>query len=190
VFGIAVGDVNGDFKDDIALTGGQKFGSGGLSYYMLGNGDGTFQPPVSIGGYGEGENFPFVRDLNLDSRHDIGTAWSDGYIVSGGGAFVLLNTSATPNCAPPKANALRVHVCSPQNGQTVSQTFTYKAAGNAWDGIAKRMELWIDGKKVGQNLEDQLNVTATLASGKHEASFIAVDSFDNIATQSVSFNVQ
>jgi hypothetical protein len=98
--------------------------------------------------------------------------------------------NAATNCAPPKANALSVHICAPYNGQTVSQTFTYKAAGNAWDGIAKRMELWIDGKKIGQNLEDQLNVTATLASGKHQASFIAVDSFDNHVTQSVSFNVQ
>jgi hypothetical protein len=74
VFGIAVGDLNGDFKDDIVLTGGQKFGSGSLTYYMLGNGDGTFQPPVTVAGYGENESFPFVRDLILNSRHDIGTA--------------------------------------------------------------------------------------------------------------------
>jgi FG-GAP-like repeat len=190
VFGIAAGDMNGDFKDDIVLTGGQKFGSGSLTYYMLGNGDGTFQSPVSAAAYGEGESFPFVRDLNLDSRHDIGTAWTNGYIVNGGGAFVLMDTNATTNCAPPKANALRVHICAPLNGQTVSSTFTFKAAGNAWNGIAKRMELWIDGKKIGQNLEDQLNVTATLAAGKHSASFLAVDSFDNHATQSISFNVQ
>jgi FG-GAP-like repeat len=190
VFSIAAGDVNGDFKDDIALTGGQKFGSGSLTYYMLGNGDGTFQSPVSAAAYGEGESFPFVRDLNLDSRHDIGIAWTNGYMVNGGGAFVLMDTNATTNCAPPKANALSVHICAPLNGQTVSSTFTFKAAGNAWDGIAKRMELWIDGKKIGQNLEDQLNVTATLASGKHQASFLAVDSFDNHVTQSISFNVQ
>jgi hypothetical protein len=190
VFGIAVGDLNGDFKDDVVLTGGQKFGSGSLTYYMLGNGDGTFQSHVSVAGYGESESFPFVRDVNLDSRHDIGTAWTNGYIVNGGGAFVLLNTNATTNCAAPRPNALSVHICAPLNGQTVSSTFTFKAAGNAWDGIAKRMELWIDGKKVGQNLEDQLNVTATLAAGKHQASFIAVDSFDNHTTQTISLTVQ
>lgn len=52
------------------------------------------------------------------------------------------------------------------------------------------MELWIDGKKVGQSLEDQLTKTATLSAGKHVASFIAVDNFDNHVTKSVTFNVQ
>jgi len=47
------------------------------------------------------------------------------------------------------------------------------------------MELWIDGKKIGQNLEDQLKVTATLACGSH--TFVVVDSFDHYTSQSVSF---
>jgi hypothetical protein len=29
------------------------------------------------------------------------------------------------------------------------------------------MELWIDGQKLGQDLEDQLNVTVNLTSGNH-----------------------
>ena len=31
----------------------------------------------------------------------------------------------------------------------MDETFTFKGAGNAFNGIAKRMELWIDGKKIG-----------------------------------------
>lgn len=81
------------------------------------------------------------------------------------GKRLLLNTSAKVNCTPPNANAMVVHVCAPINGQVVGKTFTFRGAGNAWNGIAKRMELWIDGKKVGQNLEDQLHVTATLSRG-------------------------
>jgi hypothetical protein len=49
----------------------------------------------------------------------------------------------------------------PYNRQTVGTSFTFKAAGNAFDGIAKRMELWIDGKKFGQRLEDQFKKTVT-----------------------------
>jgi hypothetical protein len=184
--GIAAGDLNGDFIDDVVMVGGDVR-SYPLTGYLLGKGDGTFQPYASAPAYGEGENFPFIRDLNLDSRHDIGTSWDSSYAGNGGGAFTLLNTSATKNCAPPKANALSVHICAPSNGQTVGQSFTFKAAGNAWNGVAKRMELWIDGRKVGQNLEDQLKVKAALTRGQHTASFVVVDTFDNHVSQSVSF---
>jgi hypothetical protein len=52
------------------------------------------------------------------------------------------------------------------------------------------MELWIDGQKVGENLEDQLRVTTTLTSGPHTAHFVAVDSFDNYATESINFTAR
>jgi hypothetical protein len=52
------------------------------------------------------------------------------------------------------------------------------------------MELWIDGTKVGQNLEDQLNITTTLNPGTHTASFVVVDSFDNFTSKSVSFTTR
>ena len=131
------------------------------------------------------ENTPFVRGLNLDSRHDIGAAWSN---KTAGGAVVLTNTNATVLCAPPAANKLGVHICAPSNGQKVSSTFTFRAAGNGLNGIAKRIELWIDGKKVGQNLEDQVKFTATLSPGTHKASFVVVDSFDEYTSQSVTFS--
>ncbi len=73
--------------------------------------------------------------------------------------------------------------------ETVGTTFTFKGAGNAFNGIAKRMELWIDGTKVGQNLEDQLNVKTTLTAGTHTAAFVVVDSFDSYTSKSVTFTV-
>ena len=54
----------------------------------------------------------------------------------------------------------------------------------------KGNELWIDGAKVGQNLEDQLNVTATLEAGTHTASFVVVDTFDSYASKSVTFTIK
>jgi hypothetical protein len=73
---VAGGDLNGDFKTDIVLTGGGYLGSANPEY-MLGNGNGTFQPPVSIpfDNHASVMSFPFIRDFNLDSRHDIGAAW-------------------------------------------------------------------------------------------------------------------
>lgn len=185
--GLAPGDLNGDFKDDIVVVGGQKFGGGALADYMLGNGNGTFQSAVAMPTYGQDEQTPFLPDLNLDSRHDVGAAWTNGYIVTGGGAYIWLNPNAATNCTPPKPNMQSVHICAPYSGQVVGQTFTFKAAGNAWNGTAKRVELWIDGKKIGQNPEDQLHVTTSLSRGPHTASFGVVNTFDAYNSKSVSF---
>jgi hypothetical protein len=179
------GDLNGDFKDDLFLVGGNFQGSA-VSAYMLGNGNGTFQGAVSAPHWMDLQFYPFIRDLNLDSRHDVGIAWTSIF-DNVGGEETLVNTSAKVNCTPPKANVMAVHVCTPSNGQVVGRTFTFRGAGNAWNGIAKRMELWIDGKKVGQNLEDQLQVTTTLSRGAHKATFAVVNSFDEHVSGSVSF---
>lgn len=178
---MAAGDLNGDFKDDAVLVG--NTGYVGTVDYVLGNGDGTFGSLETLTGYGTLDGSPFVRDLNRDSRHDIGIDWGNS---TGSGAYILLNTNATPNCDPPKS-VLSVNICAPTSGETVGTTFTFKGAGNAFNGIAKRMELWIDGKKIGQNLEDQLNVTTTLTPGSHTASFVVVDSFDDYTSKSVTF---
>jgi hypothetical protein len=183
---ITAGDLKGNLKDDIVLVGGNVRGEP-LTGYMLGTGNGSFQSYESLYAYGTGESYPFIRDLNLDSRHDIGASWDGSYGDAGSGALVLLNENAETNCDPPPANALAVHICTPSEGQKVDTTFTFKAAGNAFNGIAKRMELWIDGKKVGQDLEDQLKITTTLSKGSHTASFVVVDSFDSSVAASVNF---
>jgi hypothetical protein len=182
---IAGGDLNGDFKFDIFLSGGTLMG-GPDSNYMLGNGNGTFQPMASAPSWGDAQFFPLIRDLDLDGRHDVAVAWTSWFNANGG-AEALRNTNAPVNCTPPPANALNVHICAPTSGQTVGQSFAFKGAGNAFNGIAKRMELWIDGKKIGQDLEDQLKITTTLTKGSHTASFVVVDTFDNSVSQSVSF---
>ena len=182
---LVAGDLNGDFKDDLFLAGGD-FQGGAVSGYMIGNGDGTFQGVSSAPTYMDLQNYPFIRDMNLDSRHDVGMVWTSIF-ENIGGEEMLWNTSSAQNCAPPKANALSVHVCAPANGQIVGKTFTFRAAGNAFNGVAKRMELWIDGRKVGQNLEDQLRVTTPLPRGPHTATFVVVDTFDEHVSGSVSF---
>jgi len=52
------------------------------------------------------------------------------------------------------------------------------------------MELRVDGKKVAQNLQDQLKAFITLTPGQHVATFTVVDSFDNHVSGSVSFTVR
>jgi hypothetical protein len=185
------GDLNGDFKEDAFLTAG--FG-GGLSNYLIGNGGGTFRGPFQAPYVGDQQLQFLVRDLDGDSRHDVAVAFTDGFQGTGG-ADILLNTSAIPNCPLPlrrsfSSPGLAVHICAPMNGQVVGQTFTFEGSGIAFNGVAKRMELWIDGRKVAQNLEDQLKATVTLSRGRHVASFVVVNTFDEHATGSVSFTAQ
>jgi hypothetical protein len=181
---IVGGDLNGDFKDDLFFVGG-NFQASATSAYMVGNGNGTFQNQVPAPYDGDLQTGLLIRDLDGDSRHDIGIAFT--FINDFGGLEALLNTSAETNCPVPPANALAVNICAPYEGQIVGQTFTFIGSGNAFNGIAKRMELWIDGKKVSQNLEDQLNATLSLSKGSHTASFVVVDSFDQYIARSVTF---
>jgi hypothetical protein len=66
---VALGDVNGDGKLDIAVTVGY---SGDVAV-LLGNGDGTFAAPLSISTGGDTVGI-FLRDLNGDGKLDIVTA--------------------------------------------------------------------------------------------------------------------
>ncbi len=181
---LAAGDLDGDFKDDIFVSGGDT--STAMANYLLGNGDGTFGSLSSDISDGAVPQVAFIRDLNGDSRHDIAASWS--FIPGpGDGVETWINTNGATNCSLPPAAQLVTHICAPSSGQVVGQTFTFSGSGSAVNGIAKRMELWIDGKKVAQNLEDQLKATVPLTRGSHVASFVVVDSFDNHVSNSVSF---
>jgi FG-GAP-like repeat len=75
-FSLEHGDLNGDFKDDLVLSGSYSTAHSSkgipLNGYLLGTGNGTFDSMVTLPARGNFDGLGFVRDLNLDSRHDIG----------------------------------------------------------------------------------------------------------------------
>jgi hypothetical protein len=86
---VAIGDLNGDGKPDLALIGDDS-----LLSVLLGTGTGTFGT-ATIFATGFGPEMVVLGDLNTDGRLDVATANSSGNIVS-----VLLNTTSltyTPN---------------------------------------------------------------------------------------------
>lgn len=77
-FGVAAGDFNGDGKLDVAST--YPFGGTPGVNVLLGNGDGTFQPPVV---YSSGFLMPVgitVGDFNNDHKLDLGVAYQNSAI--------------------------------------------------------------------------------------------------------------
>jgi len=93
--GLAVGDLNADGKPDIVVvncgnaSGNQCIGPGGNAGILFGNGNGTFQPVVSIalGGGGFGAIAAAIADINADGKNDIVVA---GDCSDGGCGGVLL----------------------------------------------------------------------------------------------------
>ncbi len=84
---IAVGDFNGDGRPDIALITTEEPSLTGIAEVMLGNGNGTFQPPDQT--FGGARWFALVTgDFNRDGRLDL--ALAEEMKNSSSGVAVLL----------------------------------------------------------------------------------------------------
>ena len=175
------GDLNGDGIQDLLIEGASIKDS--FLVYALGRGDGTFTTPVVIANDGPYTGL-IIRDLNLDSRHDI--AFTEFNPLGGSATTeVMLNENAATNCAPPGSGTVAVKFCSAATG---INSLTVKASGNSPNGV-KRVELWIDGSKRAQAFSDQLNAKVGVAAGKHNVTVVGVDLYDAIVKKTITVSV-
>jgi hypothetical protein len=90
---VAVADVNGDGKPDLltANADGGPNGYGSLAV-LLGNGDGTFQPPIIIDPGKGGASALAVADVSGDGKPDAVTGGISLFFGTGDGSFDLVAT--------------------------------------------------------------------------------------------------
>ena len=126
---IAVGDVNGDGIVD--LVGAKRIGfdnTTGLVNVLLGNGDGTFQSPLSFSSGGTDAWSVAIADLNSDGKPDVVVAnISTCFGCQTGNVGVLINDSNSSRA--PTTTTLGSSTNSSIYGQLV--TFTAQVTSNS-----------------------------------------------------------
>jgi hypothetical protein len=93
---IATADFNGDGKIDFAVGDTNNTTDVGYISILLGNGDGTFQPPVLFRSHGKEAGEMAVADFNGDGKPDIAVL-----DVLSSSVTVLLNKTPFPATKPP-----------------------------------------------------------------------------------------
>jgi len=83
---ITAGDFNGDGKLDVVVVDNPPTATGPVILLFLGNGDGTFQSPVTVASGGPASYVLAVGDFNGDGKLDL-TTESSVYLGNGDGTF-------------------------------------------------------------------------------------------------------
>jgi hypothetical protein len=130
---------------------------------------------------------PLLADLNRDNKPDILEPAKTPENTNDSIVVALNHTAGSfPSCAYPSRGA-GIGYCTPAG--TVASPVRFTAAANSF-GQVRKMELWVDGKKIGEQYHAWgqrawLDLSAGFSAGTHNATIFEAD-FDN-RLQKVSF---
>ncbi len=191
---VAVADFNGDGINDLVVTEASdcKGDAPDTVNVMLGNADGTYQPEqvVYTGTSSELLSFPTVLRGNRDTKPDfLVFNLSSGNANTPGILFENTTSGKFPGCNAPDRYA-GITLCSPISEVAAGSPVKF-SIGAANQTPGRKVELWIDGKKMGEQLKHAfsyytfLDASYTLAAGKHSVTVYSAG-WDNLL-ESLSF---
>jgi hypothetical protein len=143
----AITDVNGDSRPDLIVPLVQGNDGNGKVAVLLGNGNGTIQPPLTFDSGGFGARSVAIADFNGDGRLDVAVA-------NGSGSLGVLLNNTGPHT--PTTTAL----VSSANPIGIRKTVTYTATVTTQAGDATGTVSFKDGDKIIATV----NVTANQAA--------------------------
>jgi len=168
----AVADFNGDgIKDIVVAEASDCQGSPPYTVnVLLGKADGTFQPEQRIYSSDVAPDL-YVMRLNQDTRPDIRF---HGYFQNTSNTEEIFLTDTTPGQFPkcPSPNSgTGIALCSPTRSVIASSPVRF-SIGAANQTPGRKVEVWIDGKKAGEELSGWshysfLDSAFNLADGSH-----------------------
>ncbi len=190
---LAMADFNDDGRMDLVTTVAQN-GQVYLAFFLAASAPGQFTtqtwnivtyPLVSY------QTAPVVGDFNRDSKPDF--AFVQYFSPGGASIYAGLNTSTLglfSNCDYPAANR-GVHVCSPSVSSAA--TVNFNATAHSF-GDLRKMELWVDGKKLAEQRHTWgtnawFNFSSSLAAGSHQATVFSANVDGTLLQNTFNFAV-
>jgi hypothetical protein len=191
---LTMADFNGDGRMDLVALTANGNTSEQMQVFLANSSPASFTRETFSMPYYENVVNPVVGDFNKDTKPDVvyigqtnNSSQSNPFIVE------ALNTTASGNwggCAYP-ASGMGIRLCAPI-GSTPSPV-RFNASANSY-GPLRKIELWVDGKKIGEQWHawEQrawFNLKGTIAAGNHSATLYAADVDNRLQRLNFSFNV-
>jgi hypothetical protein len=184
-------DFNGDGANDIAALGFDSASNAHFVMTFLGNNTpGTFTPDQINVTPGSDQDL-VAGDFNRDMKPDL--AWT---LKASSGMEIITERNGTTTgafthgCSYP-AKGQGINACT-TTGSSTSVAFHATAASF---GKMRKLELWVDGKKIGEQRHDWgdhytfFNLSSTLAAGSHEGTYYAADVDNRLQRSDFGFSV-
>ena len=175
-------DMNGDGKLDIAASGPQ-WGATGTVSVLLGNGDGTLRPEITVGTGGTSPRGLTAADFNLDGRPDLAVANAGSSHVA-----VLLNDGAWPAAGTPAIRIGDVTVTEGNTG-TISAAFTVSLSAASTQPVTVNYATADGSATVAGSDYQAKSGTLTFVAGETSKTISVAVNGDRLAEWSESYDI-